>query len=87
MAKIYELNAFIEVDGKQKSFHLKIFEATREKEADDYFCRVHAPELFRKDKNIYGTDEKQAMDLALVFVKKLLFDKNLIDKMGQTIKL
>jgi hypothetical protein len=85
MTNQLELNAFLEQDGEQKPFYLRISTPLQAKGETDYFCRVHAPLLFDKDKNIYGIDEEQASLLAIDFVRSLLRDKRIIDGKGQSI--
>jgi len=85
MSTSYELNAFIEEHGQRKSFYLKISEPRQSMEADDYFCCVHAPELFKRDKDIFGVDEKQAKELAFEFVKSFLNGKRIVDEKGLAI--
>jgi hypothetical protein len=47
---------------------------------EEYFCRVHAPALIGRGRNIFGIDGSQAQDLAVQFVKSLLGGKRLVDK-------
>ncbi len=82
-----ELKAFIEEKGQRRPFCLKISEPYETTGEQDYYCRVHAPELLKEDKDIFGVDKEQARLLALEFVKSLLSDKRLVDEKGQSITL
>jgi hypothetical protein len=86
MVDDYVLRAFIEEKGQRRPFNLAISAAARS-EADDYYCRVHAPALLDGDKDIYGVDAEQAARLALEFVESLLVGKRLLDEHGQPIQL
>ncbi len=84
MSAIYELIAFLEEEGERVPFYLQISEPQQEG-AEDYYCRVHAPQLFAKDKDIFGVDAEQARSLAMRFVQTLLDDKRLVDENGKAI--
>ena len=83
----FELHAFLEVedDATVKPFYLKISAPKKAVDLDDWFCCVHAPALFSKDKEIFGIDPEQAKTLATDFVKSLLGNRRLIDAQGKTI--
>lgn len=83
----FEFSGFIEADGKTVPFYLRISEPMRNEGEEDYFCRVHAPLLFRRDKDIYGTDQEQAYELAFDFVRRILANRRPVDKNGRPVKL
>lgn len=85
MSYLRELNVFIEEGGQKKPFLLVITDPQKVPDADDYFCSIHAPALFKRDKIIYGIDTEQAAELALKFVNDLLLGKKLIDKDGKPV--
>ena len=87
MPNLRELDVFVEEDGQRKPFTLLIEAPVKSPGAEDYFCCIHAPELFKKEKNIHGVDATQASELAIKFVKDMLAGKRLIDKDGKTINL
>ena len=80
----YELNAFIEGSGDtgRTPFQLRISEPVKSENAEDWFCTVHAPFLFTKDKRIFGVSGDQARALAIDFVRELLRGKRLVDAHG-----
>lgn len=83
----YELDAFLQEAGKRVPFRLRIWPAEKSKGEEDYFCRVHAPELFSSDKDIFGANAEQAYQLAQEFVKSMLKDKMLVDEKGRPVEL
>lgn len=83
----FELHAFIEDGGTKKPFYLRISAPSKAADAEDCYCRIHAPELFTKDKDIFGMDEQQAKALAFDFVRSLLGGKRLVDAKGEVMKL
>ena len=85
MANLYELDCFIEQAGNRERFYLSISEPGFTLSGGDAYCRVHAPTLFLKDKDIYGADEEQAKELAYQFVRTFLRGKRLVDATGRTI--
>lgn len=87
MASSYEIDAFVDDEGKRKPFYLRISNPVKTEGEDDYYCQVHAPFLFKKDKSIYGVDKEQARALAMQFVKQILGDKRLIDQDGNPMHL
>ena len=87
MIKPYVIDAFIKEGKSRKPFHLHVSAPKKTDGEEDYYCLVHAPMLFKNDKIIVGVSEKQARDLALQFVKKILGDKKLIDKNGQDVQI
>jgi hypothetical protein len=86
MENSYELNAFIQENDETKPFSLKISAPTQSPD-EDYFCSIHAPELFKKDKVIHGVDAKQAKELAINFVKSMLAGKQIVDKEGRPVSI
>jgi hypothetical protein len=82
----YEVNAFIEERGTRKPFYLRVSEPTKTPGEDDYHCLIHAPNLFERDKKIFGVSEEQAQQLALEFVKQMLGERRVFDKSGNQIK-
>lgn len=85
MRAIYELYAFVDEGGKKKPFYLRISEPQASFGGENFYCRIHAPELFKGDKDIFGVDEAQARELAGRFTKSLLEGKQLTDNAGQPI--
>ncbi len=82
MKNIYEINAFWDEAGDIRPFHLTISEPTLDSQCNDFYCRIHAPALFEKDKDIYGVDEAQAVKLAAEFVTRMLSSRRLTDIHG-----
>lgn len=87
MSYLRELSVFIEEDGQRRPFSLVITDPEKTPDADDYFCNIHAPVLFKRDKSVYGVDAKQAAELAIKFVKDLLSGRQLIDGNGNPVNL
>ena len=87
MTGVYEIKAFLEDDKETRTFYLRISGPFQEADGEDYYCKVHAPVLFNRDKKIYGADEKQAKILAIKFLKQMLGNMRLIDKDGNLIDL
>ncbi len=83
----FELHAFIDDDGTTKPFYLRISQPSKVADAEDYVCRVHAPDLFKNDKEIFGVDKAQAETLAFDFVRSVLGTKRLLNEKGEVIKL
>ena len=83
----FELDAFVEGEGAEKPFHLRISEPEKAADAEDFFCRVSAPDLFATDKEIFGATAQQAEAVALDFVRSLLQGKRLVDAHGNEIDL
>lgn len=74
-----KLEVFIEESGEKKPFQLEISSPHLSNE-NDYYCKIRAPTLFKKDKLIYGVDEEHARSLAIDFVRRILAGKILIDE-------
>lgn len=87
MQKPYEVNAFIEEDGTRKPFYLRVSAPAKTPGENDYYCLIHAPNLFERDKKIFGVSEEQAQQLALEFVKQMLGERRVFDKDGNQMKL
>jgi hypothetical protein len=87
MSPNLEIKAFLDEGGSRKPFYLRISKASRAKANGDYYCRVHAPELFDRDKDIFGIDKEQARELAIQFVTSMLAGKKLVDKNGEEVRL
>ena len=85
MQVICELRGFLEEDNKKTPFYLRISGPEASSGGEDYYCRVHAPQLFISDKDIFGADEEQARELAGQFAKSLLEGRRLTDNAGQSI--
>ena len=84
----YELNCFIEDEGKKSPFSLKIGKPYRPKESEEeYHCLVYAPYLFEQPKRIAGIDADQAINLSKRFVGILIEEKNLYDETGKLVKI
>lgn len=81
--KDFTLDIYIEENGKRRPFHLWISAPRESSHAGEYYCRIHAPVLFKRDKDIFGIDQKQAHELSIEFIKRLLADRRLIDKEGE----
>ena len=87
MDAIYELRAFLEEGGQRKPFYLRISKPQASRGDDGFSCRIHAPELFNSDKEIFGADAQQASLLAWQFAKSLLEGKGLVDEAWRPIDL
>lgn len=83
----YEITAFIDSDRGRIPFVLRISDPVESSDGGDWYCTIHAPALFERDSDIYGVNAKQAKELAVSFVRKMLGDKQLYDKEGKVIKL
>jgi hypothetical protein len=81
----FDLDAFVEAGGTKKPFRLRISEPEKAANAKDFFCRVHAPDLFATDREIFGATAEQAEAVALDFVRSLLQGKRLVDAHGNQI--
>ena len=79
---LLKLEAFLVEGEERKPFYLEISEPTKESEEDDYYCLIHAPSFFAKDKKIYGVDEKKAKELTNEFLGTLMEGKKLVDNEG-----
>ena len=79
------MKAFIEDNGEKKPFHLCISEPIQAVGEASFYCRIHAPELLRKDTDIYGADEDQAKNLAFEFVQSMLGHRRLVNGKGEAI--
>jgi hypothetical protein len=87
MKNICEINAFLQESGKVIELYLTISTPLFDQEGEDFYCKVHAPALFPKDKQIYGVDEAQAKKLAVEFVSRMLSGMRLVDMNGEPIDL
>jgi hypothetical protein len=87
MKNICEINAFLEESGKVIEFYLTISIPLFDQEGQDFYCTVHSPALFLKDKQIYGVDEAQAKKLAVEFISRMLSGRRLVDMDGKPIDL
>ena len=85
MSHLRELNVFIEEDGQMRPFPLVITQPEKTSGADDYFCSIQAPVLFKREKSIHGVDTEQAAELAIKFVKYLLSGRQLVDESGNAV--
>lgn len=85
MSHLRELNVFIEEDGRSRPFSLVITQPEKTPDAEDYFCSIQAPVLFKREKSIYGVDAEQAAELAIKFVKDLLSGRHLVDESGNPV--
>lgn len=82
MEKIIDLTGFIFTTNGKESFHLEIFSPIKSEGENDFHCRIHCPFLFRDDKNIFGVDRKQSLELAIGLVKRLLLRTKVVDELG-----
>ena len=82
---IIEINIFIEENGETKPFYLSIEEPRRSVGSDDYYCRIISPVLFNSEKDIFGVDENQAIDLAKNFANSALKGKKFFDSNGNAV--
>ena len=87
MEKIIELKGFIFTTNGREPFHLKIFPPIKSEDESDFYCRIHCPFLFRDDKNIFGVNKTQSLELAAGFVKSLLHQTKVVDELGIEIKI
>jgi hypothetical protein len=86
MGTFYEADGFWEDDTGRHPFYLTISNPSKGETGEDYYCEIHAPVLFNRDKRIYGVDEHQACALALEFVRQMLAGKRIIDASGNPIE-
>lgn len=82
----YEIKAFIDSDKGRIPFLLRVEDPVASPGGEDWLCTIHAPVLFERDTDIYGIDAKQAKELAVEFVRKMLGDRQLYDQSGKIIK-
>lgn len=85
MSYLRELSVFIEEDDQRRPFSLVITSPEKTPDAEDYFCSIHAPVLFKRDKSIHGVDAEQAVELAIKFVKDVLSGRHLVDEAGNPV--
>lgn len=74
-----EIHGFLYRAGSLEPFLLNISAPISSGE-DDYFCKVHAPSLLKRDVEIFGIDAAQAHELAVQFVKSMLGEATIVDK-------
>jgi hypothetical protein len=87
MTTVVEIDGFLETNGRREPFYARISAPTAMGRTREYSCLVHAPRLFKKDKQISGIDAAQAKELAVQFLKSMLDGKLLVDKNGKPIDL
>lgn len=81
MREAIRVDAYIESEDVLEPISVKISAPIPSGETEEeYFCRVHAPALMGRDRDIFGIDGGQAQDLAVQFVKSLLGGKRFVDK-------
>lgn len=82
-----EIDAFIVgPEGTKKRFRLAISEPMNTVGEEEFSCLVHAPELFRSDKRIFGATAEQARQLAIEVVKRLVAGKRIVDHDGKEVQ-
>ena len=86
MGTFYEIDGFLDDETGKHPFYLSISNPAKGETDEDYYCEIHAPVLFNRDKRIYGLDERQAPALALEFVKQMLAGKRIVDASGNPIE-
>lgn len=82
---LLKIKAFVAENDKNKPFPIVVTKAKKSQDADDYFCSIHLPGLFKDDKLIYGIDPEQAEQLSITFLRNVLADKKLTDKEGKPV--
>ncbi|HPF26759.1 MAG TPA: hypothetical protein P5528_10590 [Steroidobacteraceae bacterium] len=87
MKWVHELECIVQDGDDQRPFQVRIGQPTAVSGEEEYSCRVHAPALFKRDKEIFGADPEQALELAVDFVKSMLKDKTLVDHNGRKIEI
>ena len=87
MATVLEIDGFLETDGAKTPFSARISAPKATGKTTEYSCVVHAPALFKKDKQIFGINAAQAKELALQFLKSMLDGKHLVGQDGKPIDL
>ena len=74
-----ELRGFVEgADGSRTHVSARISEPMQSIGYNDHYCIVHCPHLFHEDKKIFGVDEDQALELSIMFIKKLLYHASVV---------
>jgi hypothetical protein len=68
-----------DAQGRDKSVRVQILAPVRTGEDDEAVCVIHAPDLQDTDKQIYGVDDVQAVELALRFTRSWLEGKGFIE--------
>jgi hypothetical protein len=87
MDKILNIKGFIVEKNVKIPVSLSVFKPAKAEDSDDFYCRIHAPFLFKKDKKIFGIDESQASDLALNFVRDVIGERKIIDSHGDQLSI
>jgi hypothetical protein len=83
----FEIDGLIDSGGTRKPFTARILPPKPSEDGAEYSCLVHAPTLFKNDKEIFGVDAEQARQLAVEFLKSMLAGRSLLDKAGKKIDL
>jgi hypothetical protein len=81
----FEFHGWLRENGQHFPLDIRILEALENKENDNFFCYVYAPELLSDIKKIYGIDAKNAFNCAMLFFKGLLKEKDLRDNSDKKI--
>jgi hypothetical protein len=87
MANVLEIEGFLHRGTLKEPFAAYITAPKRSRRKQEYFCWVHAPALFEKDKKIFGIQALQAQELAVQFLKAMLEGTHLTDNAGTPIDL
>ena len=82
-----EIDGFIDSDSTRERFTARILPPKASADGAEYSCSVHAPNLFKDDKEIFGGNAAQARELAVEFLKSMLAGRNLVDMAGKNIDL
>jgi hypothetical protein len=85
MTTVVEIDGFLETDGTREPFSARVSAPRITGKTREYSCSVHAPALFKKDKQIFGIDGAQAQELAVQFLKSMLEGRHLVGKDGKPI--
>jgi hypothetical protein len=85
MSIVYELRGFLKDGSSSQPLHIQIFSPVTK--GEDSFCVVRTYPILNKDREIYGVDEKQALNLAKDFVLALLEGHNAVDDRGMALSL
>lgn len=50
----------------------KIYSPEKTRGHEDHYCVIHCPHILDSDKQIFGVDAEQAIQLSIKFIKELL---------------
>jgi len=87
MVSILKIEGFLRDGDSREPFMVRITAPKRSAKRQEYSCSIHAPALFKKDKQIFGVDAAQAQELAVQFLKSMLGGKHLTYRNGRRVDL